>query len=253
MKAMDDNQLRPPLSALAMVGDDTVATAAVRKFAAVYPGRESVVFTNELLTIFDETKEQTEGFHLFFGVENGQFIPMIVHTDIDRKAVENHNTDKPEYYRADFTKAYFWDNAARRWQVVVDSTINLEGTSKTLLKVVKMRILANRHQFHYDTKGYYLSKHMLVNAWKSTGRRPITLLFQLDRNQVHLICPFYGLYKAAEPARKMTGTGNKGHSFPLGVYLLHTGGPGLRRTGSHHTPIRPCPSYCGDEALTTTK
>lgn len=228
------------LTPRALLGDDEPALAAISQFAARYPGRESIVFTNELLTIFEHSKADTEGFHLFFGLnDRGQFQPMIVHTDIDRAKVSelpNRGTDQ-KFYRADFRKAYFWNNATRRWTEVLDQGSNL-----------KVKILTNRTRFRHATKGYYLSKDLLVDAWKRAGKQPLTAFFQLEnkagKSFVHLRVPCH----ASKPTSPVLTVSRQATATTLQIPVLHTDGPS--RFKHHHTShltVRPCPSYCGDD------
>lgn len=230
---------------------DKQSRETAEQFEQRFPGRGRVRLTNDLLKTFDDTKGITEGVHLFLGLENGQFVPTLVHTDINRETMPDGSWKK-SYYEANFSKAYVWQPAGQ-WSLVQEA---VPGQLKTRIRNSTNALTASDIS---RIKGYYLSKDALVKVWKRTGKNPLTLFFLLDDNEIHLALPYCSMESigkssikaqlfytnarvgAVQTARKAgpQAGGSPTSSTPTGPT------PGSGPVFKAHGSVRCCPSYCG--------
>ncbi|MEZ0606883.1 hypothetical protein ACAW74_00130 [Fibrella sp. WM1] len=252
-----DNRLNYPSPEI-MLKAVPSAENGVKKFAAVYPGKQSILFTNELLRDFEQTQNQTEGFHLFLGMRMGRLVPIIVHTDINREQSPGWSTINTEkkYYRARFDKAYFWNYDTKRWAIKTQFPPKLKKSIKSLTDASSLK-----------RKGFFLAKGALLAAWKQSGEQPLKLYFTIQDQELHLFLPYclttdltaaqsasnlhtgqltlpvHYFYTVAGGQQAVSGAISAG---PGQTTVTGSGGsPGTGPVFKTHGSVRCCPSYCG--------
>ncbi|MBO0951245.1 hypothetical protein [Fibrella forsythiae] len=182
-----------------MLSNDGDTRAGISAFEDKFPGRGVITLTNELLTVFDQTQDSVAGFHLFFGLDStNKFQPVIVHTRINRllDSIGTGADQRSDYYLADFRKAMFWQYGKRQWVVAEAPATNPYALDN--------QITANRAKFPYpNTQGYYFAKGALVDAWKSSGKKPLTLFFSLRDENVHVFIPYCPMASLTESTTRL--------------------------------------------------
>ncbi|WP_162793722.1 hypothetical protein [Runella rosea] len=252
-------------SVYTLLGTQPFANNLVQEFSRKFPNFDSVDLPDWLLAQFEQTKDQYQGIHLFFGLHDNQLQVMIFETKVDTLEVNKYlekvfthqipdNGADARHYKANYKWAYFWNNETRTWKLVEDeyNTITIPGGHPPVQKVFKGKLksdfLTMRGNFLFRTKGYYISKALLFDIWNNSAIPSLTIFLGLAGNKVTLFLPTFPkvdlnstrteINTSIDSSRDSSRQNESVHIRFL-TYVTHL-------MGTNHLTVRTCPSYCGD-------